>query len=269
MKPTLILLVFAVHSAYSQQGDYTLGARSFGMGSANTALPDYFSSFNNIGGLASTDRSSILFTIKNLYAVDGLNSLGAAYNHKFAKSAFAFSLYRFGDQLLNEHKIGLGYSHKIGFVSLGAQINYLQYSVKSYGTVGAFVIEFGGMANIFPKILVGAYIFNPSLTKIGNEQKEPLPIIIKAAIAYQPDTKTTLTIEARQKINFTTGIKIGLEYIFKEKFPLRTGIILRPPRFSCGFGIHLRKFQMDYATSIDPHLGMSNQLSIAYLLKIK
>jgi len=269
MKPAIILIVVVVHSVYSQQGDYNLGARATGMGSATTALSDNFSSFNNIGGLASIEQSSIVFTLKNLYAVDGLYIIGAAYNLKYTQGAIVLSFYRFGDHLFNEHKIGLGFSHKISFVSLGVQVNYQQYAVKSYGTVGAFVFEFGGVANILPEISVGAYIFNPTMATIGNDQKEPLPIIVKVAVAYHPERKTTIICETQQEVNFTTRIKIGLEYILKEKIPLRTGIIFWPARYSCGFGIHIRKFQLDYATSIDSQLGMTNQFSITYLFTKK
>lgn len=266
MKPAFFIVLVVFHSVCAQQGDYSMGARSTGMGGADVALADAFSAFNNMAGVASQEKSSIIFSIKNLYTLESLFSVGASYNQKYRQGAFLVSLYRFGNLLFSEHKFGIGYSHRIHFVSLGAQVNYLQHRIESFGTSGSFVIELGSMAEIFPGLILGALIFNPNRATIGPSVREPLPVMMKTGIAYQPDNKTTLSCEVQRGPDAKTLFKIGLEYVLKEVFPIRVGAVLNPARISYGFGLNLKKFQLDYGTELHPRLGMTHQFSIAYLL---
>jgi hypothetical protein len=264
MKPALLLALIVFHSVSAQQGDYSMGARSSGMGSANVALADPSSAFNNMAGVARQEKSSILFSIKNLYSLEGLFALGAAYNQKYKQGAFLFNLYRFGDRLFSEHKFGMGYSHQIRFVSLGVQLNYLQQSIESFGTSGSIILELGGMAEIFPGLILGAYISNPNRATIGRYVREPLPVVMKTGLAYKPDEKITLCWELQRGPDDHTFLKIGLEYILSEIFPLRAGTVLNPARFTYGFGIHLKKIQLEYGTELNALLGITHQLSINY-----
>jgi hypothetical protein len=266
MKPAMFLPLVISHVVLAQQGDYSLGARSSAMGGAHVTLYDQYAVFNNPGGVASLDKSAILFSVKNLYTMRGLSVLGTAYNHQYRQGAFMISLYRFGDQLFNEHKIGMGYSHKISFVSLGIQLNYLQHAIRSIGSSGSFVIEAGGMAMIFPGITLGAYIFNPNRAVMDGFSVEPVPVMLKTGIAYQPDERTLLVCEVHRYPDHSARTKAGMEYILKERFPLRTGVVFKPVRISIGFGIYLKKFRLDYSAEMDPELGMTNQFSVIYLM---
>jgi len=269
MKPAIYLFLVIPCAAMAQQGDYSMGARSSALGGTQVALTDQYSVFNNPGMVASLQKSAILFSVKNLYAMEGLYAFGAAYNHQYRQGAFMISLYRFGDQLFSEHKIGLGYSHGIRFVSLGIQVNYLQHAIESIGSSGSLVIEAGGMARIFPEITLGAYVFNPIRAEMRGYSSESVPVVMKVGLAYQPDEKTLLICEAERDLNTPTLIKVGMEYILKEKLPLRTGVVFNPSRISVGFGIYLKKFELDYSAEMDPELGMTNQFSITYLIEKK
>jgi hypothetical protein len=269
MKQAFIFALVISQSIYAQQGDYSMGAKSTGMGGTSSALVDAFCAFNNQAGVARQERSSILFSIRNLYSLEGLLAVGAAYNQKFRQGAFLFNLYRFGDRFYSEHKLGLGYSHRIRFVSLGVQVNFIQQRVVSIGSAGSFVIELGGMAEIFPGLILGACLFNPNRATIGHNVPESLPVMMKTGMAYQPDEKITLCIEVQQGPGVYTRTKIGMEYILKNLIPLRAGAVFNPAKISFGFGIYLKKINLDYGAVLDPMLGMTHELSILYQLSKK
>ncbi len=269
MKPALLFVLVFTQSIYAQQGDYSMGARSMGMGGADAALDDAFSAFNNQAGVVRQERSSILFSIRSLYSLEELLASGVAYNYKFRQGALLFSLYRFGDRIFSEHKLGLGYCHQIRFVSLGIQVDYYQQRVESYGSSGCFVFELGGMAEIFPGLILGAYLFNPNRASIGHHDSESLPVMMKAGVSYQPDDKTILCFEIKRGPGEFTYTKLGMEYILKNLFPIRVGAIINSAKISFGFGVYLKKFYFDYGTALDPKLGLSHELSILYRLSKK
>lgn len=264
LKSTVFIIVIFSHPASAQQGDFSLGARSMGMGGAGTALADPYSAFNNIGGAAIPENSTLVFSIKNLYGLEGLFVLGTSWNQKIRQGAFVTSIYRFGDPLFSELKIGLGYSHKIHFISLGLQVNYLQQSVENYGTSGTLLIEAGGIVTILKGLYFGALIRNPNRARLGHAAPEYLPVILKAGLAYTPDDLTTLCLDIVSDDFHGNRIGIGLEYMLKKIVPLRVGAAFNPPGMAAGIGIRLRRLDFDYSTELDPRLGISGQFSVVY-----
>jgi hypothetical protein len=264
LKSMILLSGIIFHSVSAQQGDYVLGARSSGMGGACTALSDPFSVFNNVGGAAIPENSTLVFSVKNLYGLEGMFVLGAAWNQKIREGTFIASIYRFGDHLFSEHKIGVGYSHKIRFVSLGMQVNYLQQSLESSGTYGTLLIEAGGMVMILKSLTFGALIRNPNRARIGSNDPEYLPVSMKAGLAYAPDDLTTLCVDILRDDIHPNRIAIGLEYNLKQAFPLRAGAVFNPPGISAGFGIRLNRLNFDCGAELDPRLGINSQFSVIF-----
>jgi len=264
MKPAFYLVLVISPSLFAQQGDYSMGARSLGIGGADAALPGNFSCYNNPAGACRQEGSSFLFTIRNLYSLNGLFAMGAAYNLKYRNGAFLLTLYRFGDQLFSEHKLGIGYSHQIRFVSLGIQVNYLQQQLYASGSRGSFLIEVGGMAEIIPGVLIGAYLLNPNRATIGKDSREPLPVMMKTGVVYQPDDKISACFDVQRGPGRFTRARLGMEYVLGDLVPLRSGVVFNPARWAFGLGILLKKFTLDYAFSLDPLLGLTHEISVHY-----
>lgn len=264
LKSAVFIIVILSRPVSAQQGDFSVGARSMGMGGASTALADPLSAFNNIGGAAIPENSTLAFSVRNLYGLAGLFVLGAAWNQKFRQGAFVANLYRFGDPLFNELRIGMGYSHKIRFISLGLQVNYLQQSLESYGTNGTMLIEAGGMVTLLKGLYFGALIRNPNRARLGRTVPEYLPVILKAGLAYTPDDLTTLCLDLLSDNFHVNRIGIGAEYVLKKVVPLRAGAVFNPPGMTAGIGIRLRRLVFDYGVALDPLLGISNQFSAIY-----
>lgn len=248
---------------YAQQGHYSLGARSMSMANASLTIFDDFAAYNNPAGLAKTESHSLFFSCKNHYNLDGLFSIGAGYNSKVFSGVGTINFFRFGDHLYNEHKIGLGFSHKIRFVSLGLQLNYIQINMEGYSRRRRLAIEFGGIAEVSKKVLIAAHIFNLNKA-LFKKRITGLPVIIKGGISYRPVELLMFNIEYEHTIDQFSLIKIGMEYALKEKVFLRTGMVLDTNKPTLGIGFRPRKFYINYSVEIHPFLGYSQELSISY-----
>jgi hypothetical protein len=255
----ILLLQF---TANAQNGNYNAGGRSRGMANTSITLSDAFAAFNNVAALASQKDLSLCFFSSMYYGTPGLFTLGAGLNSHILKGTASLNFYRFGDDLFNEHKVGLGYSHKIRFVSLGIQINYIQYKIEGYGSSGLAVLEFGGIVTILPELHFGAYIFNPTQSDPYRDRSGILPMFLKTGLSYRPVTNLMLNIEYQYYLFIKSSLSIGMEYVIREKVAVRTGITLWTLRSTFGIGFMPGKFQVNYAADVHPLLGISHEFSI-------
>ena len=256
------MLPFAV---FSQDGIYSAGARANALGNASVALPDHWSIFNNVGALGGSSGSSVLVSYLNRYQMgQGFQSIAAGYLHDFGDIKVGASAFQFGDQLFNENKIGLAYSHKINFVSLGVQVNRLQYSVEGFGTAATYVVELGGLVMVTSELHFGAYIYNINQANISSDLQEKVPTIMRAGFSYLPAESLLFTLQLTQDIDYNTSIQGGIEYAIIPELRFRTGVSTHPFINHFGLGFTPKKFEVDYSFINNDMLGMTHQLSLAF-----
>jgi hypothetical protein len=258
----LICILLLQITANAQNGNYNAGARSRSLANTSLTISDAFASYNNVAALAPQEGISIGFFSAMFYGIPGLFTIGLALNSPIFKGTATLNFYRFGDDLFNEHKVGLGYSHKIRFVRLGLQINYIQYKIESYGSKGLLVLEFGGLVQIFPELLFAAYIFNPTQSDPYHEKSGFLPVLLKTGISYRPVANLMLNIEYQHYLFTKRSLSIGMEYLIRGKFSLRTGISLWTLRSTYGIGFNTLRLNFNYAVDIHPLLGLSHEFSV-------
>lgn len=260
----LTCILFVQFTAYAQNGNYNAGGRSRGMSNTSITISDAFAAYNNIAALATQKDHSLCFFSSMYYGTHGLFTLGAGINGKILKGTASLNFYRFGDDLFNEHKVGLGYSHKIRFVSLGIQINYIQFNIDGYGSSGLVVMEFGGIVKILPELHFGAYIFNPTQSDPYRDRSGILPMLLKAGLSYRPVTNLMLNIEYQYHLYVKRSLSIGMEYVIREKVAVRSGINLWTQRSTFGIGFSPGRFQINYAVDVHPLLGISHEFSVTF-----
>ena len=265
----LILFISPVlqFSCLAQNGNYQVGARATGMADASVTLDDPYSIFNNVGGITGVENTSLLFFYQNRYQLSEFNTFGAGIIQPFAFGTLGLSLFRFGNSLYTEQKLGLSFGNKFGIASLGAQINYLQLNVEGFGNKGLLVLEFGGIAKLTPQLFIGAHIFNINQAKVSSAFDEKVPTVIKAGVSYRPFSKLMLNIETEKDIDFDPVFKAGLEYLIIDQVSFRTGITADPFQNFWGLGFKAKYVIIDYSFSIDSDLGNIHQLSVVYQLK--
>ncbi|MEQ9423464.1 MAG: hypothetical protein RJQ09_03525 [Cyclobacteriaceae bacterium] len=251
--------------ANSQNGSYTLGARSTAMGSASLTIQDEWAVFNNAAGLADVEASAGLISYQNRYNISALNVLGAGYVHNLPFGTAGISAFRFGDDLFNEQKLGLSFGNKLGIVSLGATLNYAQINIEGFGRRGFAFFDFGGIVEFSKALFFSANISNINQARVSKAENDRQPTVMRAGISYRPIDGLMLNGEIEKDLDFKEVFKAGFEYQFYRQFLVRTGFKTEPFNASFGLGFRPGKFDVGYAYSNDPNIGSSHELSVALI----
>lgn len=262
-------LLCASHVLLSQSVHTLIGSRAHGLGYASSCLYDEWSVFNNIAGLAKTDQLTAGFTYEVHPSLNAFNRMAAVVASPVKSGVAGFGVYRMGDDLYNEQVFTAGYSNTFGLASLGATIRYIQYHADGFGTKGLFSMGFGGIAHLTPKLSVGAHIINLTQPAISASEKERLPTVLLAGIAFTPSGKVLVTTEVEKDLDHDPTLKSGVEYTPVKKFTARTGFNLHPEAGFVGFGFKPARFILDYAFHYQPDVGSRHQATVVYHLKQK
>lgn len=257
-------IFFNYFAGFPQNGNFNLGARSAALGDASATILDTYAMFNNISGIAKVEELAIALSFENRYGISSFNTVGMGIILPKNWGTTTVNIFKFGDNLYSEHKIGLGYAHNLGMISLGTQINYIQYFIEGYGTNGAIVIEFGGIAEIIPELIFGAHIFNVFQSKISNNDQEHISTNLKAGLSYRPINQLMINIEAVKDVLYKTSYRAGIEYEIISKFFIRSGFSIGNKHGYHGIGFWPGRLQIDYTLSNNFQLGFSHQASLAF-----
>lgn len=258
---TMWFTMGAIFLSCGQSASTMIGARIAGLGYAGTAVTDEFALFNNPGSL-SYNKSSTFFSFEVRPSLEGANRMAAGIQFRLFNGIAAAGVFRFGDNLYNEQLLCAAFSHKLGLASLGARINYHQFSVEGFGTRQALTLDFGGLAEITPQISVGARISN--VTQSSESYLGILPVVLAAGICFRPQDHFLFTTEIEKDIRFPATWKAGIEYVIHEKMFFRTGFNLNPQVIYAGSGIRLRHLKFDYSITFNSNLGNAYQASAIY-----
>lgn len=259
-----LTLLFVCNFVYAANDNLPIGARALGLGNAAVTISDPFAVFNNIAGVAGLENTNIGVFYERRYNFSGFNIFSFVANHPTKFGNAALGLYRFGDDLYNEMRINAGWAHKISFVSLGIQVEYMQTSIQDLGVKRNVVINFGGQAEITKHLVFGAHIYNLNQAKIAEYKDERIPTIMKAGLSYKPIKQLMLNIEVEKDIIQKIRYKLGIEYVVIEKIKFRTGINIQPQVVFFGTGYNSKTFFIDYALTWHQQLGFSHSISLVF-----
>jgi hypothetical protein len=265
-----LLLFFLCQNYFLQaQTRYYAGATAAGFGNASVTVADEWSVFNNIGTLASYNKTALAVGFDNRFSVVGLNTLTAGFSAplSFVQNAgvIGASVLRFGDHIFNEQMIGLGYSHKIQGVSLGVKANYVQTAIEGLGTRGTFTFEFGGAAQLTKNLFMGMHIYNFTQAKLTANEESRIPSVMKAGLSYRPSgDRLMLNAEIEKEGDREARAKFGVAYEFTPGLTVRTGVSTAPFRGCFGFGWRFKNMGFDYAINTHQTLNMSHHVAFVY-----
>jgi hypothetical protein len=267
----LFIIIVFPGIAMSNQDDFPIGARSWGMANAVVAQSDRYSIYNNIAGLATQVEASVFSSYHSYYGFDGINTVtfGAVVPLR-EEMAAGFSVQRFGDKIYNELSFGLGIAHRINRISLGLKLSYRQIAVNAPSlslSKKAFVVEMGGIAQITSTVYFGAHVYNLAQGSFSGEGSEKLPTVLKTGLTYIPTKSLRLSAEFVKNTEYPASLRAGLEYEAISQVFVRTGITVKPYTNHFGFGIVGNKFTVDYASTSHPQLGWSHHITLAYAWK--
>ncbi len=268
MKKRVVISLFLClpFFALAQGGNYQISARNAAMGGASATISDAYSAFHNVGALGGFDEGiTALAGYQRRYGLAELSLFGFGLTAPTEYGTFALTANRFGNSdLYNEQRLGLAFSNTIGFVSLGAAINYIQYSIETAGTRPLISIDFGGKVTLSEQLSFGAYIRNLNQAQVQEFTDERLPTSLVFGFSYRPTDLLMLNAELDKDLEFDEIFKIGLEYQVVNNIFLRTGLQTAPFHGSFGVGFAPRRLAFDYAYLTNNNLGDRHELSLTY-----
>lgn len=259
-----IFILFSINQ-YSQNSP--AGSRSAAMGNASVNLQDIWSSYNNQAGLAWLKGVQVGAFYENRFILPELSRQGFAVSVPFNKiGTFGFNFNRFGYSQYNENKFGVCYARKFGEVfSLGVQINLNWIHIGDvYGDLVTATGELSFQVKPIKNWIISGHVFNPTRTPLADFQRESIPTIFRLGTSYQFHEKVIASIEGEASIEYLPTFRAGVEYRPIKLLYLRAGINTYPMSPTFGFGVYVKKFQLDAAALWNPLLGFSPQVSLSY-----
>ena len=269
LKKSRLILIFILlgNQGISQSVSTLIGARGAGMGYASSTLRDEWSLFNNIGGLSKVNQPIAAFVYEVWPGLTGANRTAALFSTPLKFGVLGIGLFRFGDDLYNEQIISSGYSNQFGIASLGLKLNYIQYRADGLGVRRAISLNFGGIVQITPMLLVGAYIVNLNQPKLSTVDKERLPTKLIAGMSLKPGERVFLAAEIEKDVEYDPTLKAGIEYQLHKKIYLRTGFNFHPNAAFFGIGFLVKKIKIDYSLEYASILSAAHQASAVYRIE--
>lgn len=259
-----LMLLCATLISEGQSVSTLMGARAKGLANSSACLTDEWSLFNNPAGLASLTEAAFVVAYDKTPNLPGSDRMVAAATFRALKGSLSSGVFRFGDQRYSEQIATVGYANQFGLASLGARLNLVQYNAEGFGTRSVVSLNFGGIAELTPRIKVGAHIINLNQPVISDDNRERLPTKLIAGIVYMPQESLLIAVEVEKDIEFKALWKTGIEYKAFRKVSFRTGFNLLPEAAFIGVGFRSRRIVLDYAMEYSVFMGTSHQVSAGY-----
>jgi hypothetical protein len=263
-----VVFFLCLSTIYLHAGDNPpLGARSQGMAGCGTALTtDVWGVQNNQASLAGIEsfQAGVFYESRFLVSELGMKGVAAALPTKYG--SFGLNVNSFGYSLYSETKAGLAYARKLSErFSMGVQLDYYNTRIgENYGSSSAVVGEIGILAEPVKNLFVGLHLFNPTRTRLSGNLDERLPTIMRFGMSYKFSDQVFVIAEAEKDVDFKTTFRGGLEYRPIPAFYIRAGAASNPGLVSMGFGVVLKKFRLDIASSFHSVLGFSPSMGLQY-----
>ena len=263
---SFLFLVIILSTCFATGENWAIGGRSAGMANASVTLNDLWAIHNNQAGLAEIKNISAGIYYENLYGLNELGLKAGAFVIPTKSGVFGLNLSYFGYSQYNENKVGLAYAKSFGNkFSVGIQLDYLSTHIaENYGSTSAIAAEIGLQYSINKKINIGAHVYNPTKAKIADYNNERVPTIFRLGLSYLISKKIIVAIETEKDIQYNAAFKAGVEYHAVKQFYFRAGISTNPVLNSFGFGLELKNFNLDFATTYHQVLGFTPQVSIIF-----
>ena len=263
-----------------------VGAKAMGMGEAQVAATnDLYASFWNPAGLGALQKPQIALMHNEWFAEINHEFVGFAFpigNNTVGASAnfLSFGEIQGRDQDGNETSIfrpydlavAVSYARRIGeTLALGVNAKVLREQIADDSGSG-FAFDLGGVYNFSDIPLsfgVNAQHIGPRVQYVEDAFELPFTLRIGTAYRLWKDA-AILTMDFIRPTDNDNSIAVGAGYTIANILQLRTGYIYKfggndlgaTSGLRGGFGLTLRRFQVDYAVVPFGDYGLTHRFSL-------
>ena len=242
------------------------GASSTAMAGLNVNSKNVWSINNNIGQLADIKSSAISINLFQPFLLKDFNTSSIAIGIKTKNGAFGINYSNYGNEFLQIHSSGFGYSMKLNEVfKSGIKLNHVYINARDfYNSKSIVYADFGLAAELTKELDIGLSIKNPSLVKLDDYDNERIPTVIQFAANYKFSEMLSLQTGIRKDMIYPLSFLTAIDYQPTEKIILKGGIGTNPTIASLGIGVITKKIELNFATQLHQILGWSPDFSITY-----
>jgi hypothetical protein len=252
----LIFLFFFLsgYKSYSLQENNIISGKSAAMANASATITDIWSIYHNQAGLGYLENISIgAFHQSGYVKEQNLQGIAFAYPTKTGTIAASYSYYGYSEY--SEMQAGLAFGRNFTkYFSIGIQINYLQTHISgNYGNTNSVNFEVGILSQPIDNLFIGAHIYNPSQSEIGEEK---IPTIFNLGASYMFSEKVLFAIGTEKDLEHDAIFKTGIDYRLIDFVSIQAGISTNPSKYSFGIGFHYK--------TIDAHVGFLKHQTLGF-----
>lgn len=262
----LFLVAVFQTAAFGGNDNQPVGARSAGLANASLTLNDVWSIHHNQAGLGSIRKITAGVYYESRFLMPELGLSAGAIAIPVGKGSFGLSFRTFGYQAYKENKIGLAYGRAFGdFLSIGMQLNFHSAVFSEfYGSSSTFTAEIGAIYKASKKVILAAHLFNPNQSQIAEFDDERIPSVIRFGARYLFSDQVFVVAEVENALYQKPVLRGGLEYHPVDILYVRAGISGNPFNSNFGFGLQMKKFQLDFAGAFHQVLGFTPKISLTF-----
>lgn len=267
----LLFLFSNVHAQILPEGG---GARAAALGQAYTAVQGdlWGGMFFNPASLVGMESTAFGADAERRFGLSELliARAGAAlpWGEEGSEQAIGIGLTSFGFENYNAYRISAGYAiSAFEVLQLGARIHYQGINVTGYGSGGAFVADFGFIANLNDEISLAGRAHNINQARMRtNVGEDILSSTLAIGMGYRPNSKVLLAVDVEKSEFSNASLRFGAEYKLHTAFTARVGTHTQPLGWSGGFSVHTGPLNLDIAGRYHERLGFFPQLSLSWNL---
>ncbi|NND31648.1 MAG: hypothetical protein HKN76_03590 [Saprospiraceae bacterium] len=260
----LFLSLFCLNLSAQNVLSISPGASGGSQGGVKSVHQDILAMYGNEAGLAFINEFQVYASAEKRFNTEGLNFYSLVAAMPTSLGNFGATIQYHGFDEFNEQLLGLAYGrHLLDQLAIGAQFDFVQVSIPTYGRTSTFTAEFGIQSRIVDQLLLGFHVYNPFEIKWIDQ--ETLPTVFTAGLAYQPTDKVSIMAEVEKVADFRENIKFGIQYWLINELALRIGFNSNPSLVTFGIGYALSSgFSFDVGSGLHQELGFSPLGGIGY-----
>lgn len=251
----IFLLTFFIGSyTFSAQDKIIEDGKSAAMANTSVTLTNLWSIYHNQAGLGYLENISVgAFHQSGYIKEQNMQGIAFALPTKTGTIGASYSYYGFSQY--NEMQAGLAYGKTFSdYFAVGIQLNYLRNHITgNYGSAETVNFEIGILSKPIENLTIGAHVYNPSRSKIGDEE---IPTIFNLGISYLFSEKVIFAIGTEKDLDHDAIFKAGLDYQLIDFVSLQAGISTNPAKYSFGIGFHY--------INIDAHVGFISHQTLGF-----
>lgn len=249
----LLLLIYP-KNLFSAHGRNIEEGKSAAMANTSVTLIDIWAIYHNQAGLGYLENISVgVFHQSGFIEQQNIQGISFVVPTKTGTLGASYSYY--GYNQYNEMQTGLAYGKSFSkYFSIGLQLNYLNTHIAgNYGNSNSVNFEIGVLSQPLENLSIGAHVYNPSRSKIGNEE---IPTVFNLGLSYIFSEKVLLAIGTEKNLKYDAIFKAGIHYQLIKYVSLQAGVSTNPSKYSFGIGL--------YYTKVHGHIGFSKHQTLGY-----